>query len=473
MSELCSVSIDIPEIITTKVNAAVGENVSEYAIRLATAATLAHRYGGGREKITLNVKTADSDAEILIDVACVASTACDLFIQSHLKLNGLLGRSTAMNDMTIELSGELMRPVMRYINKSADSEATIRLQCKRAEDKTVCRFIFSREHYSDELIQQMARHFKNILSDITEHPEVQIKNIAMLDAEERAEIVKRGTGPKIEIERKCAHHFFEKQAAKKPDATALICGKHRMSYKELNDRANIIGHFLQGLGVVPEFVVGIGIERSIEAVICILAVLKAGGAYTIVDPEYPAARIKEILSDAQIRLLITQSSMKTRFEYEGLRVIDYDQFVDSPKENTENVVSDVTVDNTANIAFTSGTTGKPKGIIVPHLSNSTLLDLGQFMYKENATDEVGCLLSPLSFGASIGAIFLPLCYGIPLVIIPNGEEKDPYKFACHISDHKITSFVATPALVRLLCSLNEESRKMLQSVIHDPRLNNA
>ena len=456
---------DIPEIVAKEINEATGETVSESAIILVATAVLIYRYTGFA-KIKLNVKTADRDAEIEIDAADVASTANHLFIQSHFKLKELLGLPAGLGDMTIELPGDVMRPVMRSISEATDSEAAIQLQCENQANKAVCKFIYSPKYYPDELIHQMARHFKNILADIAARHDVRIKDIDMLSAEERAEILKHGVGAIVETGKKCAHQLFEEQAAKNPQATALICGQQTMSYNELNDRANVIGHYLQSRGVGVGTVVGVGMERSIEAIVCILAIFKAGAAYTIVNPEYPAARIKEMLMDAGISLLITKSSLKANFGYEGVGIIDYEQFSDYRNGNTTNVVSSVTVNDAAYISFTSGSTGKPKGIVGMHLSIATLLYYSMFFYKESAVNEVSGLLSPLSFGASICGTFMPLCNGAPLVLIPDGEEKDPYKFACRINEHKITSFIMTTALARQLCGLTEEGKKLLKSVKH-------
>ena len=455
------------EISSEGVKTTAGENVSTAAIVTAIAA-LVYRYTGC-ENVKLNVKTAYSEAAIEIDVARKAITAGQLFRQSHLKLKDISGLSAGTSDITIELPGAVMRPVMRSINESADSEATILLQRENAQTdkgRIDCKFVYSGKHYSGELIQQMARHFKNILSDMTERPNVEIKDIAMLDTQEIAAILKRGMGEVVSTRKKCAHHLFEEQAAKNPDATALICDEQKMSFADLNSRANVIGRYLQDLGVCSGTMVGVGIERSIEAVVCILAIFKTGAAYAIIDPEYPAARIEEMLSDAHISLLITKSSSKSKFDSEGLRIIDYEQFLEYTKEDAVNVVSDVTVNDAAYITFTSGSTGKPKGIIGMHLSVSTLLYYSQFFYKDGISGKVSGLLSPLGFGASVCGVFLPLCNGVPLVIIPNGEEKDPHKFACRVYEHKITSFIITTALARQLCELNDEGKKLLQPVKH-------
>ena len=371
----------------------------------------------------------------------------------------------SLREIKLELPGNAMRYLMRSsICESVVSEGMILLQCENAGDKTICSFVYSGKHYSDALIRQMARHLKNILSDIIERHDILIKDIRMVDEEERENIIEQGAGLVIEPGNKCVHHLFEEQAAKIPKATALICGDQTMTYEELNARANAIGRYLQDLGVGMGTNVGIGMERSIEAIVCILAILKTGAAYVIIDPDYPATRIKDILSDAQVSQLVT--NQPTRFGYEGLRIIDYNQFADRPQENTANVVSNVTLYDAAYITFTSGSTGKPKGIVGMHLSIVTLMYYRRFFYKDGAADEVSALLSPLSFGASVCMVFMPLCYGIPLAIIPYGEEKDPYRFACRIYEHKITAFFMPTALAWQLCGLNDEGKKLLQSIKH-------
>jgi len=458
----CEIQEKTKEIIKA---AAVRENVSEFSI-LSSAILAAVRRYTGCDKANLNVRSAGSSTMAEIDLPSTL-TMSDLFKQLHLKLGEIAGSSQAGGcDIEIELPGDVMRPVMRGLNESTDSEAAILFRFENAGEKTFCKIVYSGKYYPDKLLPQMARHFINVLSNAVESAEVQIKSIAMLDAEDHAENRRRGTGPKIEIEKKCAHRFFEEQAAEYPDATALIYGKQRMSYKELNARANAIGHFLQSLGVGPETIVGIGMERNTPAIICMMAILKAGGAFVFINTNEPDARIREMLSSAQISLVITESSLKRKFGYEGLRVIDYAQFAEYPEENTSNVVSEVTVYNTAFITFTSGYTGKPKGVKGTHLCIATQLDFSKFLYEKNAANVVCSLHFPLSFGAVVGGIFLPLCCGIPLAIIREGEEKDPYKFACHIGEHKVNSIIAAPALARQLYGLNSEARKLLESVEH-------
>jgi len=463
--ETCGISVDIAEIVANGLKAkAVGENVLESPIIPAAIAMLVYRYTG-REKISLHVKAADSAATIEIDASNAFETAGCLLAQFNLHLKEFFGLSSCMSGMTIELPVDLMRPIMRSsICESADSRGMIIFQCEAVGGRFFCKFLYSERYYSADLVRQMARHFKNILSDMTERPNARIQDIRMLDEDEKKAILERGAGPKVETGEKCAHHFFEEQAAKNPKATALICGNKRMSFEELNSRANVIGHYLQSLGAGVGTVVGIGMERSIEAVVCIIATFKTGAAYVIVDPLYPAARVKEMLSDAQVSLLITNPPI--HFDSEGLSVIDYAHFADRPEESTVNVVSDVTINDVAYITFTSGSTGKPKGIAGMHVSIATLLYYSRFFYKEDASDEVSALLSPLSFGASVGTMFMPLCNGIPLVVIPYGEEKDPYKFACLVFEHRITAFIMTTALARQLCGLSDEGKKLLQSVKH-------
>ena len=361
-SDSTNLTFAIPETTAASVRTALGADVSKYAIFLATTVTMVHRYTG-HKIIKVNVKTSSFAAVLEMDVASTATTVNDLLLQSQQKLKGFCDPSADTDDMTFELSGEIMRPVMRIANESADSVAMLILRCNAAGNEAVCDFTYSKKYFSADLIRQMVRHFNNIFLDITNRPTVPMNDIAMLDAEERAVILERGIGPIVEVGKKCAHRLFEEQAANNPKAPALIHDKKVVSFEELNSRANDIGCFLQSLGVGSGSVIGIAMERCTEAIVCILAAFKTGATYAIVNPEYPAARIEEMLSDAQIRLLITKSSLKPVFNCEGVQLIDYSRFSDRPKENTANVVSDVALDDAAYITFTSGSTGKPKGIV--------------------------------------------------------------------------------------------------------------
>ncbi|MEO0844602.1 MAG: AMP-binding protein, partial [Cyanobacteria bacterium J06643_5] len=193
----------------------------------------------------------------------------------------------------------------------------------------------------------------------------------------------------------CIHELFEIQVEKTPDAIAIVHDNCQLTYRELNNRANQLAHYLQELGVKPESKVGVYLERNLELVIGILGILKAGAAYVPLDPAYPIARTEYIIEDAQIEILLTQNSetspptpllIKERgagdsfsplldkergVRQDGVRLFnDWEKIT---QYNTDNPNSEVKPDNLSYLIYTSGSTGKPKGVAIAHRSTVTLL----------------------------------------------------------------------------------------------------
>src|SRR6185436_8811056 len=173
----------------------------------------------------------------------------------------------------------------------------------------------------------------------------------------------------------CVQRLFEEQAARTPEATAVVFGSDSLTYRELNERANQLAHQLGAMGVGPESVVGLLLERSFEMVVSILAVLKAGGAYLPLDPSYPSQRLSFMLSDAQPRVLLTQAGLQSLVAVpEGMAVVVVEEAAQRQAERaTENPAVEVKADNLAYVIYTSGSTGRPKGVMVPHRGLSNYL----------------------------------------------------------------------------------------------------
>ncbi|MDL5057350.1 AMP-binding protein [Geitlerinema calcuttense] len=174
----------------------------------------------------------------------------------------------------------------------------------------------------------------------------------------------------------CLHQLFEFQVQQSPDAIALVYQKQSLTYQELNDRANQLAHRLKQLGVGPEVLVAICVERSLSMVIGLLGILKAGGAYVPLDPSYPPDRLAYMLEHSQTPVLLVQQALLPILPEHSAQVICLDTDLDStPAENPQ---SDVTPDNLAYVIYTSGSTGKPKGVAIAHRGAvNTLLDINQ------------------------------------------------------------------------------------------------
>lgn len=237
--------------------------------------------------------------------------------------------------------------------------------------------------------------------------------------------------------RQCIHKLFESQVEQTPNATALIFENQRWSYRELNHRANQLAHHLQQLGVKPEVLVGIFVERSMEMLVALLGVLKAGGGYVPLDPTYPQERLAFMLEDTRAAVLLTQKKWATLLPSEGLEVVCLDtdwDFID--KRDQSNPASEITADNVAYVIYTSGSTGKPKGVVIPHGSiTSHCLDVKR-LYNLKSSDRV-LQFSSFSFDASVEQILSTLISGACLVL-RSSEVWSATEFFQKISDLGIT-----------------------------------
>src|SRR6185436_333076 len=238
---------------------------------------------------------------------------------------------------------------------------------------------------------------------------------------------------------------------------AIIFGNERVTYRELNARANRLAHHLRGRGVGPEVRVAIRVERSAEMIVALLGVLKAGAAYVPLEPEYPAERTSFILEDSQARLLLTQERFRNSLPDSAIETI----YVDSIIEETATDPAPLTsAENAAHVIYTSGSTGRPKGVVSAHRAS-----INRFAWMWRAypfvPGEVCCQKTSLSFVDSIWEIFGPLLQGVPLVIIPDDVVKDPQRFVNALATNNVTRLVLVPSLLRVMLELNEDLAQQL------------
>ncbi|WP_263139965.1 non-ribosomal peptide synthetase [Pseudomonas sp. RIT-PI-AD] len=220
-------------------------------------------------------------------------------------------------------------------------------------------------------IERLGRHWTNLLQAMLDHPEARIDELPLLDDQEQRTLVQGWNARRDAFPGQgelCVHRLFEAQVAHQPQATALLLGDRHLSYAELNARANRLAHALQARGVGPDAVIGIAVERSLEMVIALLAVLKAGGAYVPLDPDYPGERLRGMIEDSGMHLLLTQPHLLPSLSLpEGLDCLcvsaDATELDAYPAENPRSAVGP---QNLAYVMFTSGSTGRPKGVGIAH-----------------------------------------------------------------------------------------------------------
>ena len=245
-----------------------------------------------------------------------------------------------------------------------------------------------------------------------------------------------------QCDRPSIHQLFEEQVEQTPDAIALVFEDEQLTYGELNRRANLIAHYLQQLGVGPEVLVGICVERSLSMVVGILGILKAGGAYLPLDPTYPQERLAFMLQDAQASVMLTQQSRLGQLPLlERVICLDTDW---SACQDQENLECNTTADNLAYVIYTSGSTGQPKGVMVPHGAVMRLVLNTDYVSLQPS--DVIAQVSNISFDAATFEIWGALLNGASLVIINTETVLSPREFAHSLRTEGITTLFLTTAL---------------------------
>ena len=243
------------------------------------------------------------------------------------------------------------------------------------------------------------------------------------------------------------HQLIERQAEATPEATALIFDDQSLSYAELNTRANQLAHYLIGLGIQPETRVGIAMERSIEMVVGLLGILKAGGVYVPLDPEYPLERLAFIADDSGIELLLTQHHLRESLPLAaGLSVVELDRLDVAHHASTDPSVT-LHGEHLAYVIYTSGSTGRPKGAAIRHDALTNCMVWMQETYQLTDTDAV-LHKAPFGFDVSVWEIFWPLSVGARLVIAQPGDHRDPERIIELIQRHGVTTLNFVPSMLK-------------------------
>jgi len=299
-------------------------------------------------------------------------------------------------------------------------------------------------------IERMMGHFQTLLGAIAANPEGRVGELRLLTAAERHQLLVEWNDTFAEYPQdKCIHQLFEEQVERTPDAVAVVFEEERLTYRELNAKANQLAHYLQSLGVGPEVLVGICVERSIEMIVGLLGILKAGGAYLPLDPDYPSDRLAYMLSDSGLKILLTQQELRERLPQQEVQVVclDSDWGASSPTQSESNPIAIASADKLAYINYTSGSTGKPKGVEVTHRGVTSLLFGTDYI---NFSDSEKFLhLAPIAFDASTFEIWGALLHGGQCVLFP---EKVPTSktLGNAIRQHGITTLFITTALLNAI-----------------------
>ena len=269
----------------------------------------------------------------------------------------------------------------------------------------------------------MEGHFRTLLEGIVAAPETPINVLPLLTSAESHQLLVEWNDTAAEYpEGRCIHQLFEAQAARTPEAVAVIFEDRQLSYAELNVRANQLAHYLRSKGVGPDVLVGICLERSLELVISLLGILKAGGAYVPLDPGYPQERLAFMIEDAQASLLLTQQGLLVKLpSFDGTIVcLDLERKAIAAQPHT-NLPAHATAENLAYVIYTSGSTGRPKGVAIEHRSAVTFLHWTAEVFSDN--ELAGTLFSTsVCFDLSVFELFAPLNQGGTVIMAENALQ---------------------------------------------------
>ncbi|SHE79580.1 fengycin family lipopeptide synthetase D [Seinonella peptonophila] len=315
------------------------------------------------------------------------------------------------------------------------------------KDKLLFEIEYCTDLFKEETISRMERHFLNLFQQVIENPTKSLREYFLVTEEEKEKLIVDFNQSELAYPDSCCiHELFEQRVKWQPDQIAVVYKEQPFTYHQLNQKANQLAHRLKEYGLQQEQLVGLMVDRSVEMIVGMIAVLKAGGAYLPLDPDYPVERIGYMLSDSGVSMLLTQESISIPDHYHGQVIcVDEPSLDQLPRENLPciNKPNDL-----AYVIYTSGSTGKPKGVMIEHQG---VCNLSMIARDLNLNEQSRVLqFASLSFDASVWEIYPTLIAGARLYI----EDKESLTSNLEkiLSKQKITTVTLTPTVLKVLSS---------------------
>ena len=322
---------------------------------------------------------------------------------------------------------------------------------------------YSALRFKRQTIKRWIEIFKKVVKNLIEYPDISVSKIDILTDEDKKKL-SEFNNTEISVSSLLTQNFFENQAGITPLKTAVISGTRNLTYKELDDQSNQLANHLVSMGLIPGDFVGVCLERTVDMIVSVLGILKAGCCYLPLDPSFPDDRISYMYEDSGAKVLISQSSLKKKFR----------QFLNTPavltdtdkskisKYSTEKPELNISSQSLAYIIYTSGSTGKPKGVKVHHES---VVNLIESMSIEPGIKESDVLLAvvTLSFDMSVFELFVPLSKGATVVVATSQDTTDGQALINLIDKNNVTMLQATPSLWNILLTSGWKGKKDLRA----------
>ncbi|WP_447733392.1 non-ribosomal peptide synthase/polyketide synthase [Pseudomonas shirazensis] len=310
---------------------------------------------------------------------------------------------------------------------------------------------------------QMNQVLQAMVEALEQTPELPLQRLPVLEAQERERVLLGFNDTAVDYDlEQTLHGMVEAQVLRTPDAVAVKAEEGELSYRALNEQANQLAHHLIELGLKPDDRVAICVERGLSMVVGLLAILKAGGAYVPVDPDYPAERVRHMLSDSAPVAVLVHSA--TRHVPDSAQVIDLDQPTWNGQPSSNPLVTDLTPRHLAYVIYTSGSTGLPKGVMNEHAGVVNRLLWMQEAYNLGA-DDVVLQKTPFSFDVSVWEFLWPLQTGARLVMARPGGHRDPEYLRQVIRSEDVTTLHFVPSMLDVFLAHGDASAASLKRVL--------
>ncbi len=320
------------------------------------------------------------------------------------------------------------------------------------DNKLEAELEFSTDLYKNETMSKFAQHYINCIEELVENIDLKIGEFEFLTQEEKKKILSFNDTYYKYDESLTINELFEKQVEKAPNDIAVIFGGEKISYLELNNRANKVAQKLRENGIKSNVSVGVMLERSIDLIVALTGVIKAGGFYVPIDPEYPQDRVEYILINSGTKVLLTQEKLKDKVEFTGEKLLMENcrgtEETNLPKANCS--------DDIMYTIYTSGSTGNPKGVMLTQKNIVNFIYGVQNVIKFTA-DEMILGITTVSFDIFVLETWLPLCFGLKIILASSDEQLNVEKIIKLVNEGNVSTIQMTPSRLKPVISAGKES----------------